>query len=52
MGTRRDNKSYEDITGHRIFPETEINRVLGITSKEANSLEQKRVALYARVSTR
>jgi excisionase family DNA binding protein len=39
-------------TGHRIFPETEINRVLGITSKEAKGFELKRVALYARVSTR
>ena len=45
-------KALRTPTGHRIFPETEINRVLGITSKEAKDLEQKKVALYARVSTR
>ncbi|MHA1947456.1 MAG: IS607 family transposase [Candidatus Hodarchaeales archaeon] len=45
-------KALRTPTGHRMFPETEINRVLGITSKEAKSFEQKRVALYARVSTR
>ena len=45
-------KALRTPTGHRIFPETEINRVLGITSKEAKNFEQKRVALYARVSTR
>ncbi len=45
-------KALRTPTGHRIFPETEINRVLGITSKEAKSFERKRVALYARVSTR
>lgn len=45
-------KALRTPTGHRIFPETEINRVLGITSKEAKNLDQKRVALYARVSTR
>ena len=45
-------KALRTPTGHRMFPETEINRVLGITSKESENLGQKRVALYARVSTR
>ena len=45
-------KALRTPTGHRIFPETEINRVLGITSKEAKETGRKRVTLYARVSTR
>ena len=45
-------KALRTPTGHRIFPETEINRVLGITNKGAKKTERKRVALYARVSTR
>ena len=45
-------KALRTPTGHRLFAETEINRILGITGVEAKESEQKRVALYARVSTR
>ena len=45
-------KALRTPTGHRLFPETEINRILGITNSEAKDSERKRVALYARVSKR
>ena len=39
-------------TGHRLFAETEINRILGIPELDPNISDQRKVAIYTRVSTR
>lgn len=45
-------KAIRTPTGHRLFADTEINRVLGIDQVERTETERKKAALYARVSTR